>query len=95
MKKLTLEEGYWQSGFTGKGQKKYSSRWHRDEKIRNYFFIHLWITLLANVARVGQVILWNNGQEQEKDEVIGPAFEDYFLYNNIKKKGARLFDYIQ
>ena len=38
MKKLTLEEGYWQSGFTGKGRKKYSSRWHRDEKIRNFFY---------------------------------------------------------
>ena len=40
--------------------------------------------IMANTARAGQVIQHNNNAAQAVDEMIGPCFQDYILYNTIR-----------
>ena len=51
--------------------------------------------ILQNVAQAGDVIHWDNNRAQANNKVVGPAFEDYILYNLIKEIDSRLFDDLQ
>ena len=51
--------------------------------------------IMANTARAGQTIQHENNRIQAADETLGPAFQDYILYNTIRDIDPRLTKHIQ
>ena len=51
--------------------------------------------IINNVGRAGEVIHWNQNQELDGDETIGPLFEDVILLNVINLIDPRLPQFIK
>ena len=50
---------------------------------------------MANTVRADEVIQHNNNVAQPADEVLGPCFQDYILYNTIRDIDQRLTKHVQ
>ena len=51
--------------------------------------------IMANTARTGERIQHENNRAMAADETLGPAFQDYILYNTIRDIDPRLTKHIQ
>ena len=50
--------------------------------------------VMQNPARAGERIHWDN-RDQANNEIIGPVFQDYILYNVLKEIDPRLLEFVQ
>ena len=51
--------------------------------------------IINNLGRTGEVIHWNQNQALDRDEIIGPLFEDVILLNVINLIDPRLPQFIK
>ena len=50
--------------------------------------------VMQNAACARERIYWDN-RDQAHDEIIGPIFHDYILYNVLKEIDPRLLEFVQ